>query len=85
MNSKPIMQRYWTGTEWQERQRCQRRLHLVPAPAKPKPSLRQRVRDWYGANYEDVFEGCGPAIYFVVGMSATAVIAVAFFRVMGWW
>lgn len=84
MNSKPIMQHYWTGTEWQERQRYQRRLHLVPAAAKPKPSLRQRMAAWWNANYEDVFNGCWQPICVIVAISFIALVVSQTAIRLGW-
>lgn len=74
--------------EWDEQWggKCPYKISEVAA-SRPieKPSLWQRIRNWYDRNWEECFEGVGPAILALVLIMFFTVVFVNLGRATGWW
>ena len=54
-------------------------------PEKYPPPWYKRIARFYDENWESMFEGTGPAIYFLLLLSSLALVFVAIGRATGWW
>lgn len=49
------------------------------------PPWYKRIARFYDENWESMFEGTGPGIYFLLLLSSLALVFVAIGRATGWW